>query len=661
MDASKSGYDEYRDDDAQESTLLHESDPFSHNSDSHTPPSSKADWVRGTFTTDKPKAGVGAKFHHLKDLDKFFENAYTYYHQKGLNCVLFTTALNHISLLFVALVFLVLFGCVDYDALYNHIHSPICPNETENVNSLFEIDCFGNHPIALEHLHVASSYFWMCFVTFMFLWAFEMTKFIVQIPHWLEMKVFFEQVLRISGRDLQTISWDSVLEALVQAQRNYKLCITVDELDQVDIVNMICRNDNYYVAMMQTGWFPGALTLYGQLWFSVPLQWNIIRCINSVVFTEKHSIHEAIKNGSDADRRKLVELLQKRFKIYALCNILMAPFILVIRIAYFCFENSDEWKAKPSTLGLRRWTPYATWLLRDYNEVDHIFENRLRLCYDAAVDYVSIFVSEFSAIFAKFVVFILGGLFLLILVFSFVFDDELLVATFIWGRSVGWWFAVLGIALAIARSLIPSETLVFAPKQKMHKLQKNAHYFHKFEGVEGRLDTYEKFSSLFNLKLVVFLEEIIGFLLNPILLFFTLPSIAPQIIAFYKDNTTTVQGVGDICSNALFKQQARMIRDGYASGISSVSSGDSIINVDFNMKHKGKVLASMVHFKETHPTWKPDADSQAMFNDLQGVLDQSNHHDELPAYQADVRSQSLQESILILNQTPSNSDNVRHW
>ncbi len=92
-----------------------------------------------------------------------------------------------------------------------------------------------------------------------------------------------------------------------------------------------------------------------------------------------------------------------------------------------------------------------------------IATHRLRRCYEPAQKYVLLFGNAYHAVIARFahtrfdwlhsphgrfwrrfLVFVFGGLFLLFLGFSFVFDDELLLADFFMGRSVGWWFAAVG-------------------------------------------------------------------------------------------------------------------------------------------------------------------------------------------------------------------------
>lgn len=51
---------------------------------------------------------------------------------------------------------------------------------------------------------------------------------------------------------------------------------------------------------------------------------------------------------------------------------------------------------------------------------------------------------------------------------------------------------------------------------------------------------------------LLFLEEITSIVLTPFVLYFSLPKCAPAILAFVRDFSVHVPGVGDICSLGAF-------------------------------------------------------------------------------------------------------------
>ena len=51
---------------------------------------------------------------------------------------------------------------------------------------------------------------------------------------------------------------------------------------------------------------------------------------------------------------------------------------------------------------------------------------------------------------------------------------------------------------------------------------------------------------------LLFLEEMTSILLTPFVLWWSLPQCAPAIVAFVRDHTVRIAGVGDVCSLAAF-------------------------------------------------------------------------------------------------------------
>ena len=98
----------------------------------------------------------------------------------------------------------------------------------------------------------------------------------------------------------------------------------------------------------------------------------------------------------------------------------------------------------------------------------------MRKLYDPATKYLAVRRSQLKTLVAKyvlqqltiiradyspdrFVIYIFGGLFALMLAFSIVFDGNFLLSDFWFGRSIGWWFAIIIVVLAAVHSLLPDD------------------------------------------------------------------------------------------------------------------------------------------------------------------------------------------------------------
>ena len=149
--------------------------------------------------------------------------------------------------------------------------------------------------------------------------------------------------------------------------------------------------------------------------------------------------------------------LRWRFRWFGVLNWILAVGILLFRLAYFVFHHSDSLRKSAGPLAARQWSPYACYLLRNYSEVEHVFRQRIARSLAPANKYVNMFVSETLSLWARFVVFVVGGVFVALTMLGLIYDEDFLFANLTHGRSVIWWTGILGIILAASQSVIPKE------------------------------------------------------------------------------------------------------------------------------------------------------------------------------------------------------------
>jgi len=63
----------------------------------------------------------------------------------------------------------------------------------------------------------------------------------------------------------------------------------------------------------------------------------------------------------------------------AVVNLLLAPFLLVFLLIYFFLRHAEKFYHSPSSLGARRWSPLASWKLREFNELPYYVRHRFPL------------------------------------------------------------------------------------------------------------------------------------------------------------------------------------------------------------------------------------------------------------------------------------------
>ena len=101
---------------------------------------------------------------------------------------------------------------------------------------------------------------------------------------------------------------------------------------------------------------------------------------------------------------------------------------------------------------------------------------------------------------------------------------------------------------------------------------------------------HAEFSKMFDMKLANFGQEIMSVLLTPFILCFSLPRSAPAIIDFMREFTVHVDGIGYVCSFAVFdfKRNGRVqepVMDGRRQNTRSL------------LGHNAKMEKSFLHFK----------------------------------------------------------------
>lgn len=126
---------------------------------------------------------------------------------------------------------------------------------------------------------------------------------------------------------------------------------------------------------------------------------------------------------------------------------------------------------------------------------------------------------------------------------------------------------------------------------------------------------HAEFSTLFQLKIQVFFTELLSVLLTPWILFFSLPPCSAAIIDFFREFTLHVDGIGYVCSFAVFDFERHGTVKVDQDDKTAVDRSPPAINTTQRKRQRDfKMEKSFLHFKATHPDWQPDLNG-SMFLD----------------------------------------------
>lgn len=217
------------------------------------------------------------------------------------------------------------------------------------------------------------------------------------------------------------------------------------------------------------------------------------------------------------------------------------------------------------------------------------------MSYPFASRYLDQFPKVKTAHIAKFVAFAAGAIVAVLAVASLL-DPELFLNFEITNdRTVLFYVGIFGTLWAIANGAVPEENLVFEPTYALLQVIE----YTKFEPDhwKDRLHSDEvkrEFSTLYQMKIVIFLEEVLTIIVTPFILWFSLPKCSDQIIDFFREFTIHVDGVGYVCSFAVFDFKNGLGKKPAKHG------GNADPREDYYSTKHGKMAASYFGFLDNY-------------------------------------------------------------
>ncbi|EGD93513.1 hypothetical protein TESG_01058 [Trichophyton tonsurans CBS 112818] len=499
---------------------------------------------------------------NVENLDNFLQEVYDYFLGNGIWSIMLSRALNLITLAFVVGFTTFLSSCIDYRRV---------PHSKTMSQILI--------PGCVRKMSAFSTFLLWLFTIF---WIGKVFQYAVDFRRLRHMQDFYQYLLGIPDADVQTVSWQQVVSRL-----------------------MALRDSNPSTAAAVS---PKHRKFLGQ-----PVQ-TAHGCTR-----HRQPPHETGKLPHRPLQQKISSTspYQRRFILAGFMNIFMAPFIVTYFLMHYFFRYFSEYQKNPSQIGSRQYTPLAEWKFREFNELWHLFERRTNMSRLAADEYIAQFPKDKTVQFARFVAFIASAL-ASVLALATIIDPELFLGFEIThDRTALFYLGIFGSVWAVAQGVIPAENLVFDPELAIRRVIEYTHY--QPSHWQGRLHSDEikkEFSLLYQMKLVIFLEEILSMIFTPFVLWFSLPKCSDRLIDFFREFTVHVDGLGYVCSFAVFdfKKGNNVIpqgRDasgatipatGGAAGPSSGRGAAPVGRNDYYSTQDGKMLASYYGFLDHYST-----------------------------------------------------------
>ncbi|KAF1793551.1 Autophagy-related protein 9 [Phytophthora cactorum] len=533
---------------------------------------------QGGASTNGRVSPVPDRYGNVANLDAFLITLYNYYYHKGFW-----------SIVVVELVSLV-------TGLFSTPESGGCAQEMEKY-----ITCRADNN-GLMGL-IGAFYFAM----FLVYWISRAFQLIGTLRDTREMEIFYKERLHIDERQVQTIAWDEVVTRVLDLVNganapvntrqlsSYKLQINPALLSSPhDFARRIMRRDNYLIAFMNHSLFQSKNLLPTSLQFlstshimcSRNMEANLNICLLDQMFDAELNLAPSVIHN--------VEMLKKRFVIAGVLNFVLAPFILLYRLSRFFFLAAQEWQTNHVYyFGTRRWSAYAIWRFREYNELPHVLDTRMARSYSLADRYLGMFPAGALAIIAGGVSFCASSLMAVLLLVSLL-EESVLLQTTLFGHELLWYLTISTGVFALSRSFTSSASPFLVNgdcEEAMMQVSAETHYFPKeWRGQCHSFEVRDAFTVLFPYKAVLFAEECVSVLLAPYILCVSLPRLAREILLFLRSHSLVHPSTGAVCRFA-----------------------------EFDFKEYGndaKMESSFINFKQNHPKWVGAREGEALMQRL---------------------------------------------
>ncbi|KAI0065542.1 APG9-domain-containing protein [Artomyces pyxidatus] len=570
---------------------------------------------------------------NVYNLDAFLQEVYYYYEGKGIYSIALARGLNLLTVGFVISFSTFLLRCVDY--------SRIRPEKVTRLSDIVVDRCVSNF----------SGFTFLIFILFCGFYLWQIVSFVTGTIRLVDMYNFYTYLLHIPDEDIQTISWPEIVRRIGAIRESNPLTALSSssrhrdsdgtKLDAHDIANRIMRQENFLIALFNKELLDLRVPLPRGIapeegkgrTLTRALEWNLRFCLMEYLFDSRGRVRKVFLKSKN--RAALIEGLRRRFIFMGILNAIFAPFIVLYLLMYSFFRYFEEYHKNPSSIGGRAYTPFAQWKFREFNELPHLFTRRLDESYPTATMYIGQFPNEKIALIMRFVAFVAGS-FAAVLLLASVLDPDLFLHFEITpNRTVLFYLSIFGGILAIARGMIPEENRVFDSEMLMLAVVQYTHYLpDEWRAQLHARAVHQQFGELFAMKILIFANELVSVVLTPFILWFSLPPCAPAIIDFFREFTVHVDGLGYVCSFAVFDFQ----RHGNVKFGAPTQVADERL-----MSNEGKMEKSILSFKAAHPDWTPSDPTGSLY--LSRMADYTRRYTHppppVPEEQADGGEQQL--------------------
>lgn len=460
-------------------------------------------------------------------MDAFCCDVYNYYVRGGYWCIVVENIFNIILTGFTFVFFTFVSFFLDWDLIGKCESEESCKSISHYIISptLF-------HPTGVN---VCMFIFIIMFFVYWIWISFTMIK---EIIIYYKYKKYYEDI-GIDTDKIKVLSWSDITKNMI----NFDPSLTIEF-----IIGSIMKRENYLIAMIGSNLFDLVNSKYSNYY---PLILNPSKyCTQSFLWLMNigilnQVIPELPQPSFDVNKRIKIIL-----KILGTIQIIILPFTLSILLIHYMVSFTTDFYTKKTYIGPKDWTMRAKILFREYNELPHIFNDRIAKSYKHASKYEQKFNSHMINIIMDKIIFLLG-ICLSLLVIMMLYDERIVMYIRLFDRNLLWYVAILTSLISLSKLMIVYPSSIDETSEEiMKEIVKHTHYFPEKWENGNKYDILNDFRNLYTYKIKIMLFEILSVFVMPFYMFFKLPNNIDIIIKFISNNTIHHNTLGYICKKS---------------------------------------------------------------------------------------------------------------
>lgn len=369
--------------------------------------------------------------------DTFLTNLYTYFLHGGYYNIIIDDAIDILISTFMILFVKFIYSCIDFIGIFTN-------NGNKNIDEFINWNKFSNFNIFTG----------ISLIVFVIYIIMRVIIAIDNIIKFKKIKKFYNETLNIRDMEIRTYKWEKIISKIVQT------CHNTTNLNVYTVSNRIMKKDNILISLWDNKIIP-----FTHLNSFVEL--NLKFCFLFPLRDDKNNISTDKLKNTQEYKNKVKYMLK-----WATCaNIILLPFILLFVAFYNLIQYGESFYNSPKLIASRSWTRISKWKFRFYNELPHLFENRMELASKEMKTYFEQFNYRILEIVSRLIVFVFSSIFLLLVFFVFVNENNLNNKGFFGFQPLLWHITIYATILAIFRNYTKSNIMT-RPQESLEKANK---------------------------------------------------------------------------------------------------------------------------------------------------------------------------------------------